>query len=55
MLSAMDWSKYYSQVENKGKLDMDLVEKFKESYKKKLNYFREDPKDFLGAVDEDKS
>lgn len=54
MLSAMDWSKYDSQVENDGKLDLEALEKFKKSYKKKLKYFRDDPKDFLGIINEDK-
>lgn len=51
LLTAMEYSRYFSQVENGGQLDLEKVEKSLISYKRKMKLFRENPKEFLGIVE----
>ncbi len=54
ILTAFEWNSYHDQIEDKGQINQEQVNKWLNVYRQKLQAFREDPGDFVGYVDEDK-
>lgn len=47
IFSSIEWSQQLTEVENGGKLDSVVLDRYLKSYKEKLGYYREDPENYI--------
>lgn len=47
IFSSIEWKQQLTEVENGGKLDSVVLDRYLKSYKEKLGYYREDPENYI--------